>query len=257
MKHYYFLAPLLPPLKWGIAPEIAFSDVKLHVFENVVQEDSLKVRKLLSFNDVTNIRQLLLEESIDSKGLLSEQELDEALVVKEGLPECVLDFLDEFESAQERIRYFSRVISQFFVDEIPRVDGFLKQYFTFEREWRLVMLGLRSKQAGRDLVRELQFEDPLDPLVAQILSQRDAEKYEPPAEYAELKELMHAASPDPLEEFRAFAAYRMKKIEEMGENTPFSIDGILSYMARLMILEEHEQMSLEAGQMMLSSIGGI
>ncbi|MBI4142664.1 thioredoxin domain-containing protein, partial [Candidatus Uhrbacteria bacterium] len=37
-----------------------------------------------------------------------------------------------------------------------------------------VLTALRAKQSGRDLAVELQFEDPKDPFVLQILSQKDS-----------------------------------------------------------------------------------
>lgn len=115
------------------------------------------------------------------------------------------------------------------------------------------MVGLRAKQIGRDVTRELQFEDFADPLVAQILAQKDADRYEPPMEYTELSELVTATYHDAWEEHKAFAEYRFRKIEEMAEGAQFSIDQILSYMARLMIIEQWNELDEEKGQMILDT----
>ncbi len=47
-----------------------------------------------------------------------------------------------------------------------------------------------GKTIERDMAKELQFEDPTDPLVAQILAQKDSGSYEPPPDYADLKEMI-------------------------------------------------------------------
>lgn len=254
MSNYYFLAPSLPPLIWGVRPELTFDALKVRLRENLSSKDWTLIEKMLLLVDICNIRYLLMEEPIDSRGGLSEKELDEALLIRDLLPSYVFEFLDQFEKTTDRIRHFSGLIARFFNEEIPQAQGFLRRFFTFEREWRLVLVGLRAKQMGRDVVRELQFEDPADPLVASILAQKDGDRYDPPEAYQELKELMNSSYPDPLEEQKAFMAYRLKKIEEMEEAGSFSMDAILSYTARLMIIEQYEALDEEVGRRILEGI---
>jgi predicted transport protein len=253
MGNYYFLAPSLPPLMLRNRPDITFEELKARLRVNLNKEDEQLAKTLMRFTDVNNIRNLLMEEPIDSRGSMTEKELDEALLIRSGLPDYVFDFLDQFEKTQERIRNFSALSAQFFQEEIPRQKGFLKRYFTFEREWRLVLVGIRSKQLGRDLTKELQFEDLNDPFVAQILAQRDADRYEPPTEYQELRELIQASYPDAWEQHKAFAAYRFQKVEEIAEGSIFSIDVVLAYMVRLMIVEQYHELDEEKGHMILET----
>jgi hypothetical protein len=118
----------------------------------------------------------------------------------------------------------------------------------------LVLLAIRSKRANRDLVKELQFEDPTDSFVLHILAQKDAEQYEPPFEYKEIKELMLAAGSDPWEQNKAITAYRFQKVEEMVEAEAFSIDTMLSYLVRLMLVEYWHELDKDKGQIILSTI---
>lgn len=254
MRNYYFLAPSLPPLVWGARPELSFEALRVRLRENLSSKDWALVERLLRFTDVCNIRYLLMEEPIDGRGEFSEKELDEALLIRDLLPGYVFEFLDQFEKTTDKIRHFSGLVARFFNEEIPRVKGFLHRFFTFEREWRLVMVGLRAKQIGRDVVKELQFEDSTDPFVAHILAQKDGDRYDPPEAYQELKELVNASYPDPLEEQKAFMTYRLKKIEEMGEADPFSIESILSYTARLAMIEQYDELNEETGRRILEGI---
>lgn len=253
MGNYFFLAPSLPPLLLRDRPDLSFEELKVRLAVNLDKSDLELARTLMRFTDICNIRNLFMEEPIDSRGTMSEKELDEALLVRAGLPDYVFEFLDQFEKTQDRIRQFSALLARFFQEEIPRLKGFLKKYFTFEREWRLVLVGIRAKQLGRDLARELQFEDFADPFVAQILAQKDADRYEPPVEYSELSELIVATYPDAWEQHKAFAEYRFKKVEEMAEDSLFSVDVILAYMARLMIIEQYNELDEEKGQMILET----
>lgn len=253
MKNYYFLVPSLPRLRLGEKPDITFERLITLLEENLSKKDLQQTQVLRRFVDINNIRSLLLEEKVDHRGNLNEKELDEALLVKNILPQYVFDFLDQFEKPADRIRHFSGLLSVYFSVEISRAKGFLKRFLVFERECRLVLLALRAKQLGRDVVKELQFEDLTDPFVAQILAQKDADQYEAPAEYKELKELIASCYGDPWLENRVFAEYRFKKIGEMSEKQPFSIDQILAYMAKLMIIEYLLELDEERGKWILDT----
>jgi hypothetical protein len=244
----------LPPLSLREKPELSFEDLMTRLELSLSKKDFEKVKVLRLFYDITNIRLLLKEEPIDPHGNLSEKELDEALLVRAVLPDYVHFFLERFEKVSDKIRNFPGLLALFFNEEIPKQKGFLKEYLKFERESRLVLLALRAKQLGRDVVRELQYEEPTDPFIAHILAQKDAGSYDPPMEYADLKELIAACYTDPWAEYRAFAEYRFNKIEEMVEpRPPFSIDQVLGYTAQLMIVEAMRELDAEKGNMILGT----
>lgn len=253
MSNYYYLAASLPALEFPCIPDINVSTLRETLKLNLSQADLKKVETLRLFVDICNIRPLLLEEEIDPRGNLSEKELDEAILVKDFLPEFVFDFLDKYESLSDKLKHFSELVSLFFTHEMPEQKGFLKEYLSFEREWRLVVLALRSKTAKRDLVKELQFEDFSDPLVAQILAQKDADQYEPPSEYKELKDRFTACGPDPWLQNKMLSEYRFNRIEDFVHDGQFSIDYILAYLAQLMIVEHWNELDKERGMVILDT----
>lgn len=253
MRNYYFVVPSLPPLSLREKPELSFEELMTRLALNLSKKDLEKTQVLRRFVDIFNIRALLMEETIDLRGNLSEKQLDEALLVHAGLPDYVFFFLDQFEKVPDKIRNFHGLLATYFNEEIPQQKGFLRKYLTFERECRLVLLALRAKQLGRDVVKELQFEDPTDPLVAHILAQKDSDSYDPPPEYQDLKEVIASCYPDPWAENRAFAEYRFKKIGEIAEGKLFSIDTILCYIAQLMIIENIIELDAEKGRMILDT----
>ena len=253
MGNYYYLAASLPPLEFPNKSEVSFSSLEEALTLNLSKEDLNKVRVLRLFVDLCNIRPLLKEEEIDPRGNLKEKELEEAILSETVLPEYVFDFLKEHDTLSEKLKAFPALLSQFFQEETPQQKGFLKRFFEFERQWRLVVLAIRAKKLHRDFIRELQFEDLHDPFVMQILAQKDADHYEPPSEYQEIQDLLHACGPDPWQQNKSLCLYRFNKIQEMVTDLQFSIDWILAYLAGLMIIEYWNELDENKGLAILDT----
>jgi hypothetical protein len=130
MANYYYLASLLPSLDFPGSPDISFSSIRESLRLNLSETDLKKIEALRLFIDITNIRPLLLEESIDGRGNLSEKDLDEALLIKDFLPQYVFDFLDKHDTLAAKLHHFSELVSLFFTNELPKQKGFLYKYFT-------------------------------------------------------------------------------------------------------------------------------
>jgi hypothetical protein len=254
MGNYYYLAASLPSLDLSVKSEFSFSSLEEALKLNLSKEDLKKVETLRLFVDLCNIRLFLHEEALDPCGNLKEKELEEALLSETFLPEFVFDFLKEHETLSEKVKAFPQLLAQFFREEAAaQKKGFLKDYFEFERQWRLVVLALRAKASQRDLVKELQFEDVHDPFVMQILAQKDAEQYEPPLEYLEIRDQLHACGPDPWQQNKALCEYRFHKIEDMMKPEQFSMEWILAYLAQLMIVEYWHELDETKGRMILDT----
>jgi len=109
------------------------------------------------------------------------------------------------------------------------------------------MAALRAKKTGRDIVKEFQFEDFTDPMIAHILAQKDMDDYDPPIEFQDLKQALHACGDDPWEQYKAVIKYEFDSIEEMTGYPLFSLDWIVGYVARLMLVEHYSQLDAEKG----------
>lgn len=247
MASYYFLITALPPISIEKKPEITFKELMEMLALNLTAKDLRLVELLLRPIDLYNIRALWLGFPLDDRGNYKAKELEEALLVTEHLPPYLIDYLERYETTEERLRYFSSLYVSLFRDEQPHLKGFLKNYYQLEREMRLVLTALRSKKTQRDIVRELQFEDPYEPFIADILVQKDAVDYTPPKEYEDLKTLFMENSSSPQKLNEAILRYKFEKIEEMEENQDFTIDRILNYIARLLIVESLNQLDQEKG----------
>ncbi len=257
MANYYFLAASLPELQIGEKPDIDFSEFSHRLEDNLNETDMEQTVVLRRYLDIINLRALFLGKPLDWRGNLNESELDEVVLHSQGMPEYILDFLEKHESLEARIKNFSQVIATYFVTEIQNAQGFLRDYLKFEREIRLVLLGFRSKMMGRDLVKELQYEDFSDPLVAYLLLQKDSDVFEPPSEYHELKELFYPSQLNPLQRYQKFLTFKFQRIEEMVENPLFSIDYILSFIVKFLLVEWSNELDHDKGNVVLDNLSAI
>ncbi len=244
---YFFLGSLLPPLNMGGEPPMGFEELIALYRSNLTSTDLEKVKAIRTFIDLKNVVQLLKNEPIDRRGNLSEKELDEALVNRTTLPPYLFDALDK----DEKLRDFSKVLIAYFSEEY---EGFLKWYFAFEHEWRILIAGYRAKKLGVDPTEELQHEDFHDPLVAQILAQKDAPFFEFPFEYADLGERLKGTEKKPEEQYEVMARYRFERVLEAIQDKPFSIDYLLGYLMQLMILEDRFALNEKRGAEGLNEI---
>lgn len=252
---YYFLLLSLPPLSLKSKPEISFKEVMELVDLNVTASDKEKIRLLLRPIDLYNIRALWMDLALDDKGNFSPKELEEILLVRdELLPSYILDFLDRYESVADRLTYFSSLFASLYLIEGEKLKGFLRAYYQFEREERLILAALRANRIGRDIAKELQFEDPFDPFISFILAQKDAPNFTPPIEYEDLKVLFIENSSEPEKLHRAILQYRFEKIEAMKEKTSFSIDQLLAYIAQFLIVDGWFRMDREKGQIAVDKL---
>lgn len=250
MANYYFLITAFEPLEFGVRPELSLKELIDYLEMNLTAEDQKLLQILWRPVDLYNIRAFWLGKPLKEMGRFKAKELEEELLVQGDLPEYLIEFLQKYDSVRDRLRYFSSNYVAMYKDEGLR--GFLRKYFDFERNLRLVLLALRSIDSGRDVVYQLQFEDPHDPLVADILAQKEAKEYSPPSEYEEIKTLFMNYRSDALDLNFAIEEYRFKKIEEMEVSQDFGIDRILAYVAKYMIIESVTAKDLEKGKEILS-----
>lgn len=254
MSAYYYIATALPEVNLGTPPEMSFKNLVYLLGENLNKSDLEKTRTLRFYFDLENLRSLWRKEPIDLRGNYDENALEEAVAAGTELPNYVYDFVDKYDNINERLRHFPFLMSAYFQNEIPKADGFLKKYLEFERALRLVLVVLRARKFDRDLMVELQYENPDDPLIAQILSQKDNKSYDPPEEYQMVKTIFDELSDDPAALNKALAEYRIQKIDEMIGLKIFSIDYILAYLIKLIYLEKWLEQDSQKGLQIIKKI---
>ena len=254
MNRLFFLGSILPPLKAGSEPGILFEDLLLLLKGNLSASSLEKVKALRSYIDLKNVEQLLKKGEIDPRGNYTEKELEESFVNQEGLPSYLFEHLEGSDQEDDQLRHFSKVYIRFFKEMAKKHRGFMKWYFNFEREWRILLAGYRAKKLGVDPATALQHEDVHDTLVAQILAQKDAPFFEFPFEYEELGESLKEVQGDPKAQYLEMAKYRFKKIEEKTLDAPFSEAYLLGFVIKLMIVEDVWALDVRQGHEKLQEL---
>ena len=186
MGGFYYAASSLPPLSLEGEPPLHFADFCNLLRMNFSDAEMANLHVLQRLVDIDNIRCLLEGRHISTMGSLTAAELDEAVAGEFHLPDYILRYLVEYEKVEDRLANFDRLLSWYFADETSKAQGFLLNYLEFERQWRLVLLGFRAKVAGKDLSKELQWEDSSEDLVAGDLSKHNCYFFVPPQPLTEL-----------------------------------------------------------------------
>ena len=255
MAQYYYVGTLLPDLSFYSPPEISLEKIEILLRDNLSERDLEKTLILRQFYNILNLRALWKEEEFDPRGSLSNYEMSEALVSRIGLPDYIFDFLDRYPKGEDRLHHFPLLLAQFFQQASQISDQFLRHYLNFEREVRLVLTAFRANQLGRDLKIELQYEDPEEDLIAQLLAQHDAKTYEPPEKYKDLKNLFDKFGDNPMALQKALDQYRFDKVDEMVDMADtFSIERILAYLVQYMIVEKWFELDKDKGNQIVDRI---
>lgn len=254
MTNYYFLASLLPALHIGTKTDLPYSDLQDLLSTNLTPSDLAEVDAVRRYYDIENVRAYWLREPFNPYGNVEEKYMEEAILTGDGLPSYVYDFMDRYESLPARLGHFSMLISEYFKEEIPKATGFLLEYLQFEREWRLVVTAHRAKMLGRDLSVELQSEDPHDDLVGMLLAQKDAKHWQLPERFDHLLTHLKNHEDEPMVLFRSLCEWRFDNIAAFTATEFFSIDRILSYLVRLIVVEQYAALDRTKGLAIVHSI---
>lgn len=247
-SQYYFLGTVLPPLRLEEKPEITWDELQKLLKDNLNHKDEAQVQVLRRYFDLLNLRAFLKNEPLDPFGNLDRNALEEALLGTPGFfPSYVMHYLEQHESREERLYHFPELFAAFFREEVNLQEGFLKQYLDFERKLRLVLTAFRAKQLGRDIAQELQFEDPDEEFIVQLVSQKDSKTFEPPDGFEDLKPILEENYHSPLALQKALNEYRFRKLEEMSGWSVFSIERLLAYLSSFFIVEKWIALDKEQG----------
>jgi hypothetical protein len=248
MALYYFLGTSLPELRIGEPTEIKFEELDFLLRQNLSVSDLKKTESIRRYFDIENIRSFWSELPMREVGNFNAKTLEDALLTRFGLPEYIYQYIDKYNTPEERLEHFAELHSTFFREEIKTSGGFLQKFLIAERKVRLVLAALRAKKLKKEIAPFLQYEDLEDPLVKDILAQQDAEDYLPPPEQEELKTLFLKYENDPLELHKAYLEYRFKKVADSYGLEVFTLDRILGYMFQLILAEEWMQLNEKIGR---------
>ncbi len=254
MSYFVYLENALTPLQFPDKPEIGFSDLLALSSDMLSDHDKRALEKLRMYFDILNIRSLYLGYPIDPKGNLSKEELEKALDDQVYFDQAIFEVLEKSDEPSEKVKLFPKVLKTFFDARIENEKGFLKWYFELEKYSRLILTAFRCKKLGRDVSEEINFEDPLDPIVSEIVSQKDSPHFDPPSEYEDLVEVVQVEEDNVMDQYASLTAYRIRKIQEKIETKNYCLSWFLGYIAVFSLLEEYHNTNSSIGANVLNKM---
>lgn len=254
MHYYYFLETALPPLEFPDKPQISFDQI-LHLYDqNLSKKDLKSVAFLRKYFDFQNIKALKLHDSFNSYGFLNKEELKKALGDVLYFGEEIYDFFKKAQEDDSKALFFPQIFSQFLDQQAHASHGFLKWFFAFEKNYRLILCAFRCKNLKRDITQELFFEDPLDPIVSEIFSQKDSPHFDSPQGYEDLAEVLQLSHGSPKGQYYALYEYRFRKVKQKIEQGSFTLDWFLGYMVLFTLLQEYHNVDSVEGAQVLNKM---
>lgn len=243
----------LPKITFGEKPELSVQELNTLLSLNLSEQDKRHVKALRFYVDLYNIRAFWKGMPLDIRGTMNEKELEESILVKDFLPNFVIEYLEKYESREVRLKNFSELLENFFQYAVAVENGFLRRYFLFEKEYRLVVTALRAQRLKRNLEIELKNEDQKEYFVAQLLSQSQNGEVVIPEEYVELGNMFKVNCDDPRALDFGLHEFRFKVISNMGE-TGFGIDPVLNYLALYQIVFDMAGYEMDKKQEVLENL---
>jgi hypothetical protein len=228
----------LPKIEFGEKPDISHEELNNMIALNITKEDQMKICEFKKFIDLQNIKAFWQNLPIDNRGNLNEKEIEEALLVGELLPHYVFDFIQKYKNNEDRIKNFPIIYSNFWQEEINKSSGFLNDYFSFERECRLILTALRAKEQKRDFLSEIFFEDSKDFLISSLISQKGTEDFGFMSAQVAIRDIFNKNKDNPDKLNFLFLQYRFKYINSIHTSSSFDINAVLKFLALLYLVED-------------------
>jgi hypothetical protein len=253
MGKYYFFDTLLPPLTTAREPEMGWSEFLDLARENLSVRDWSQLTALRQWYDLQNLRALWSGQPLQPFGNLDQEGLETALATGALCPPLVDDFMAEYRETSDRLQHLPELLTAYLEQLRMKGRGFLRWLGEFERQLRLVLVALRARSQGVDLHEAFRFEDPRDPFVAYLVAQRGSEQISAPLGFEEVQRLWELYSREPLELAEGLLKFKINAIEETFRDRRFTIDHVLGYAQRLILLE---QMALGNAQKAQAVVNG-
>jgi hypothetical protein len=180
--------------------------------------------------------------------------IESILVEREEVPKFVDDYLNRYGTTQDRLKHFTELMYEYFQRERRIGNGFLKWYFAFESDLKLVLAALRGKIWGIDWVQEFQFVEHPTPLFLSLSEQGGSGPLLLPDQYQPLQHLFDTYKEAPLELDDHIDKFRFDAVEEKVAFEPFSIEHILAYLVQFLIVWKEQKRDAQQGRELIETI---
>lgn len=244
----YFLINYLPEIKE--LSETGVSSVELiTLFEKMIPhvyvEQFSPVREWI---DLLNLSRHWAGETLLSGGLISREEFSQAASSGEGFFIDLKTIFGDSLMGDEKWLAYPRLLSLFYRHQIERGRGFVRNFFAYDWTLWVTLIAYRSLEKNLEVSRQLFFEDPLDPVIQQLIKQNDIRFFEFPEGLEGIDYELTVAAGDPAAEMRMLFELRCHYCEQVLEEDPYSYSALLAYGVETILLEHFHEGNKESVQ---------
>ncbi|WP_348662866.1 DUF2764 family protein [Chlamydia vaughanii] len=260
MTQYYFLSLFFLPQLPESCPVYSFEDLDDLLHLNLSKEDLEYYVVLKRFFDFDNFAFFWADKPlVQSYGVVTQDNVESMLKLQQWSDACEFedffkDFLLQYKTPKERLNNFSSLIREFLAYYQNSPSEFLRTYFTFKQNLRVILAGFRSRVMNLDVSYVLRDEDSSDPVVLQVLMQKDSPHYELPGEFSDLSNVLEDYGRLPHTLNRTLSLYEFHKIEEMYRDNYFDANAVLAKVAAYLFAIRNSLVSLEKGKNIINSM---
>ncbi|EPP37393.1 hypothetical protein BOKEGFJH_00447 [Chlamydia avium] len=260
MTQYCFLSLFFLHQVPKSQPVYSFEDLDDLLQLNLSKKDFGYYVILKRFFDFNNFAFFWAGKPISqSFGTVTQKNVENMLRLKQWADDCEFedffkDFLLQYKTSQERLDNFSHLVGEFLAYYQNSSSEFLRTYFTFKQNIRVILAGFRARVLNLDVSYVLRNEDSSDPIVLQVLMQKDSPHYELPQEFADLSSMLEDYGRLPHTLNRTLSLYEFHKIEEMYRDKFFDSDAVLAKITTYLLAIYNSVANVEKGRNIINSM---
>ncbi|CAG9045880.1 hypothetical protein NVRI1_00212 [Chlamydia abortus] len=260
MTQYYFLSSFFLPQLPESRPVYSFDDLDALLHLNLSKEDLGYYVILKRFFDFENFAFFWSGKPLPhSYGVVTQENVESMVNLQQWSDDCEFedffkDFLLQYKTSQERVENFSSLVREFLSYYQQSSSEFLHTYFTFKQNLRVILAGFRSRVMKLDVSYVLRDEDSSNPVVLQVLMQKDAPNYELPEEFSDLSGVLQDYGRLPHTLNRTLSLYEFHKIEEMYRDKYFDTNAVLARVTAYLFAIRNSMVDLEKGKNIINSM---
>jgi len=252
-RNYYYLVAGLPDINLEQNKlSVTVGDFKKELQAQLHPDDYELVEKLFLTADNRNVLNMLLKniQEFDDSGKYTFDELEDEIKEPENLPEYLKTFITHFKSNQPLITDMSweDQLTTLYYDYATQVSNkFLRTWFGFERDLKNLLSGLTARR------HKMPVENLLigSSTVTDAIRKSNARDFSLSAEFPFVEKVIQInENADLLMREKAIDQLRWNYIDELNTFNYFSIEVILGFVFKLMMVERWLKLDKKTGEEM-------
>lgn len=249
---YYYLVSSLPELHFGrftLLQDIRYYFDYIH--SEISPEDSAKIRYMFYPYDNRNLVNICLSKKADWNPLGNYTKDTLLKLLNESskvLPEYLNTFYDDYLKGAlpgEEFVLQHVIADRFYEYVMPRTNGFVKEWLTFNRDFRNILVAMSARQNHYPTINQFISESN----VVTRLKTDNSYNFGLKADFPFLDDLIQLGeSHQVLEMEKQVDFIRWTKIDELNSMAGFSFNAVASFIAKLIIVHRWSSLNAEKGR---------